>query len=405
MGDTTKVESFKYLKTKIKTMKTKYALVLSGGGFLAAFQLGALNYLYKNWEKITGQDSPMKFDLISSISGGSMNGSLLAMNKLDLLNDLWVHQIGRKGASEIYTSEFIDTSSKSDDLKFKLDLKQLSSRLNIKLDFDLGVFEKLGMIFSKKKRAKIIKSALQELQSQIKVSLPKFKSIADNSPLKKKLQKYLDRSLIKGTKFFCGFVSLDSGKYHSVSHDEFSSDNDFVNGVLSSASIPMIWNPVEKISFQSGHRTVISTNNIDGGVRNVSPLGDVIKHINQDTKHRYKIIVINCSHPTPKQKDYSNKSIGAIAYRSLYEIAMNEIFNNDVNHFIKINDLIKQAEVSGHSLTGTNGTQLRSFDATIINPDHNIDLGSPLVANENLIKQRIEHGIQMASRAFTNPKK
>ncbi|PHR45465.1 MAG: Patatin [Fluviicola sp.] len=385
-------------------MKTKYALVLSGGGFLAAFQLGALNYLSENWKKITGLDTPMKFDLISSISGGSMNGSLLAMNKLDLLNDLWVHQIGRNGASEIYTSEFIDTSSKSDHLKFKLDLKQLSSRLNVKLDFELGVFEKLGVIFSKKKRANIIKSVLKELQSQIKVSLPKFKSIADNTPLKKKLQKYLDRSLIKGTKFFCGFVSLDSGKYHSVSHDEFSTDNDFVNGVLSSASIPMIWNPVEKISFRDGLKTVVSTNNIDGGVRNVSPLGDLIKHINQDKKHRYKIIVINCSHPTPKHKDYSNKSIGTIAYRSLYEIAMNEIFNNDVNHFIKINDLIKQAESNGHSLTEINGTQLRSFDATIINPDQHIDLGSPLVVNEKLIKQRMDHGELMATQVFTNPK-
>ncbi|MBL7728612.1 MAG: patatin-like phospholipase family protein, partial [Dinghuibacter sp.] len=29
--------------------KTKYALVLSGGGFKGAFQLGALNYLKDHW--------------------------------------------------------------------------------------------------------------------------------------------------------------------------------------------------------------------------------------------------------------------------------------------------------------------------------------------------------------------
>jgi hypothetical protein len=29
--------------------KTKYALVLSGGGFKGAFQLGALNYMKEHW--------------------------------------------------------------------------------------------------------------------------------------------------------------------------------------------------------------------------------------------------------------------------------------------------------------------------------------------------------------------
>lgn len=32
-------------------MKTKIALVLSGGGFNGAFQVGALEYLKQNWKR------------------------------------------------------------------------------------------------------------------------------------------------------------------------------------------------------------------------------------------------------------------------------------------------------------------------------------------------------------------
>ena len=37
--------------------KKKIALVLSGGGFNGAFQVGALNYINENWKKITGLTS------------------------------------------------------------------------------------------------------------------------------------------------------------------------------------------------------------------------------------------------------------------------------------------------------------------------------------------------------------
>ena len=103
----------------------KFALVLSGGGFNGAFQLGALNYLHDNWKKITGLSSPMKFDIIAGVSVGAINGSMIAMNKLGTLNQLWLDKIAKKGASEIYTSDFIDTNSKGDNLKMKLDIVKL----------------------------------------------------------------------------------------------------------------------------------------------------------------------------------------------------------------------------------------------------------------------------------------
>jgi len=382
--------------------KSKIALVLSGGGFNGAFQLGAINYINENWKKITGSSKPMKFDIIAGVSTGALNGSLLAMNKLDLLNDLWIHQIGKKGVTEIYTSDFIDTSSKSDQVKLKIDLKGLAKRLMPELDFKLNFFNKLGLIFSKKKRKQIIKDILADIELGIKDSLPKIRSIADNTPLKKKLEKYLDRSEIKDTDFICGFVSLDTGDYHSVMHNEFSTEQDFVNGVLASTAIPMIWSPVESIRFITENGIVDSLNNVDGGVRNVSPLGDVINLINKDPDTHYKIIIINCNSGVAKAKNFAKKSIAAIAARSLYEIAVTEIFNNDVDHFVKINNLIKQAEAWDNEIVfySDKMNALKSFDAVIINPHKDIEMGSSLVANEQLINHRMIHGAAMARIAF-----
>ena len=135
-----------------KRKKTKYALVLSGGGFNGAFQLGAINYINDNWKKITGLSGKMKFDLIAGVSVGSINGSMLALNKLGLLNELWLEKIAKKGVSEVYTSDFIDVNDKGDDLKMKLDIESIRKRLIPDFKIDLGIFKKLGLIFSKKKR-------------------------------------------------------------------------------------------------------------------------------------------------------------------------------------------------------------------------------------------------------------
>jgi len=379
--------------------KKKFALVLSGGGFNGAFQLGALNYINENWKQITGLTTPMKFDIVAGVSTGSLNGALIAMDKLPLLNDLWVHQIGRNGVSEIYSSDIIDTSSKEDKLKLKISLKQLAKKLIPEVNFKLRFFEKLGLIFSKKKRKKILDSIIKDVKASIKVNLSKFKSIADNTPLRKKLERYLDRSAINTTKFLCGFVSLDTGKYHGVLHHEFASEQDFVNGVIASTSIPMVFNPIDRIRFNSNNGSINSLNNVDGGIRNVSPLGDVIKLINEDPESEYKIIIINCNSGIPKHEDYSEKSIGAIAGRSMYDIVMTEVFNNDLNQFMKINELVKQAKAWDNEIALYNSDKriIKEFDAVVISPSPEVELGNALVVNQKLINLRLEHGYEVAA--------
>ena len=389
------------METKRKRQQ-KIALVLSGGGFNCAFQLGALNYIQKHWKKITGLPRPMKFDIIAGVSGGALNGALLAMDKLSLLNDLWINQIGKKGVSEIYTSDIIDTSHKGDNIKLKVDVKKLTKRLTPTIDTKFSFLGKLGLIFSKRKRKEIIQSVLKSVVEDVKLSLPNFKSMADNTPLKKKLEKYLNRDEIVNTSFISGFVSLNSGAYHSVIHDQYQSNTDFINGVLASTSMPLVWSPVNSIHFNTQQGLIQSKNNIDGGIRNVSPLGDVIKLINEDAENEYKVIVINTNSGMTKPKDFSNKSIFGIAFRSLYDITMTEVFNNDIQFFTKVNHIVKQAEAWDYEITlfNENNQQIKSFESIIISPDPNFDLGNPLVANEELIKRRMEHGEMMTKQKF-----
>ncbi len=381
--------------------KKKIALVLSGGGFNCAFQLGALNSIQKHWKQLTGLTTPMKFDIVAGVSGGALNGVLVAMNQLPLLNDLWIHRIGRKGVSEIYTSEIIDTTSQGNTIKLKLDIKQLLKKLTPQINVKLDFFRKLGVAFSKRKRKQLLESILKEVEQNIKINLPKYKSIADNSSLRKKLEKYLDRNQIKGTKFLCGFVSLDTGNYHGVIHDQFQSEQDFVNGVLASTSIPTVWNPVEKISFYNQYRITTSYNNVDGGIRNVSPLGDVIQLINEDQEDcEYKIIIINTRSGILKHKDFSNQSLVGIAVRSLYEIAMSEIFHNDIKHFLDLNKVVKQTKSWGNDnvLRTESNKIIKAYDAIVIQPDANMNLGNSLVANKELIERRIKFGEEMTKK-------
>jgi NTE family protein len=385
----------------MKNTHKKIALVLSGGGFNGAFQLGAINYINENWKKITGLNTPMRFDLIAGVSTGALNGALIAMNKLELLNNLWINKIGKNGVSEIYTSDIIDTSSKSSKIKLKIDLKSISKRLIPEIDLQMGLFKKLGIVFSKNRRKKIINDLLTKIERGIKFNFSNFQAVADNTPLKRKLEKFVSQGEIIGTKFYCGFVSLDTGKYHSVHSDSFLSNEDFINGILASTSIPVIWKPIPQINFKTNGGIVSSTNNVDGGIRNVSPLGDVIKLIN-DEQAEYKIIVINCNSGTVKQEDFGRKSIGEIASRSVYDITLTEIFNNDVNQFIQINELVKQTKqiCDNAILTNKYAKELKTFEAVVINPHKDIELGSALVANEELINNRINHGKAMAKIAF-----
>ena len=368
----------------------KLALVLSGGGFKGAFQVGALEYLRDNWNDIAPDRPPLHFDIVAGVSVGSLNGLLVAQDQFDDLVRLW-KDVARNGVSEIYTSDFIDTSADSSpnpSLRTSLTWQAIKKNFprTTKNIFVRAVFNR------------------QRIFREFKAEFQQFKAVADNTPLRNKLLRLAKRDRITDTVFKCGFVSLSDGKYYSIRHDEFASDKDFADGVLASTGMPIVWPPVARVTTTQGSPTSL----VDGGIRDVSPLGDVIREIVKDeSPEDYTIIIINTSSGRVDEEDFGDKNIVQIALRSLVDIAINEIFNNDLREFIDKNYLVQQFRdrLPGEDVydydyaTGGRGKKLKFFNALIIQPEANV-LGDTLTASQAQIDYRSLHGRARAEIAL-----
>ncbi len=374
----------------------KIALVLSGGGFKGAFQVGALQYLRENWAQIAPQRPPLSFDIVAGVSVGSLNGLLVALDEFDKLVQLW-EEVARNGVSEIYTSDFIDTSGDPDDP---------TPELKIKLTWDT-----LRKHFPQTTRNILVRAIFNRkaILRAFREEFQRFKSVADNDPLYRKLLVLAERDKIGDTVFKCGFVSLRDGKYYSVNQNEFRTDRDFAKGVLASTAMPIVWSPVEGIDTADGGLESL----VDGGIRDVSPLGDVIDEIaRDDTPEDYTIIVINCSSGRVTEENFEDKNIVQIALRSLVDIAITEIFNNDIREFVdknyilqQIRDKLPDEDIYDYDADSNGrGNKLKFFNALIIQPEANI-LGDTLTASRPQIDYRLAHGrarAEIALRRFLN---
>ena len=375
--------------------KQKFALVLSGGGFKGAFQVGALNYLRENWNQIFPEAGPMHFDIIAGVSVGALNGVMLAMNKEKELNELW-ELIARNGVEEVYTSPFIDTKAQGEEPKFSFNAEVLKEQFLPDFQVKAKLLDGVKMLFSKKARQKFIEKTMEDAASSIGSHIANFRNIADNTPLYEKLKKTVDREAITDCQYFCGFVSLDDGAYSSVSSERFIDNKDLIKGILASTAIPIVWNPVPDI--RTADKRI--RNSVDGGIRNNSPLGDVIRAIEDDPEDNveYTVVIINCGTGSIREQDFSRSNIFEIALRSLEEITLSEIFNNDIKHFMRINELVCQAKAAGVEVFKEQDCPLQEFKSLLIQPADDI-LGNMLCANEALIRLRMKHGRQKAEEA------
>lgn len=374
----------------------KFALVLSGGGFKGAFQIGALRHLRKNWQVLYPDTPEMKFDIIAGVSVGALNGVLTASGEFDELEKLWI-DIG-DDPKEIYTSDFIDTSNRTDALSFKIDFNGIREKFLPETKLKISLLKGLQLLFSASGRKRYTDELLRNVQVEFRSNFSKFRSIADNTPLRKRLEALVRIDKIRNCIYKCGFVSLNDGKYYAYRHSDFKSDKDFQSAILASTAMPVVWEPVPTIEVKGKSAPILQS--VDGGILNVSPLADVIREINDDDPaHEYTVIIINCNSGEVEYEDYSKANIAGIALRSLNDIAITEIFNNDITEFARINDLIHQVrdkcpdfELHNFNLLEGRTTQiLRPFKTIIIQTDSG-KLGDPLVANKSLNERRIRHG-------------
>src|ERR1043165_4827391 len=202
----------------------KYALVLSGGGFKGAFQLGALQYIRQNWKTITGETSEMHFDIIAGVSVGALNGVMVGMNKFEALEQLWAE--AKVNSDIIYTSEIVQVGGNG-----KPKIKPgLIGTLKNKLfpNWNWGTIG-WNALFAK-----------QKLANEFEANFKKFRSIANFQPLYNKLETFSDVAALMQNKtlFMCGFVNLDDGIYYKVTSDNLPGAD---NAAKSKSLAKSIW--------------------------------------------------------------------------------------------------------------------------------------------------------------------
>lgn len=314
----------------------KIALVLSGGGAKGAFQAGALQYIE---EHIKPRFPDFNFSIVSGVSVGCLNGVMVAMNQMPRLLQVW-NTIENK---LVYTGRIT------------------------------------------------LPSAFLHLALRGKQAILGYK------PLEKMVKGLVSRQAVlqTGKQFLMGVVSLTDGYYHTYTAEDFSDEENFQKAVLASSVMPVLWEPIASIRSRKNTITQV----VDGGLRNNSPLGDVLDYAPDE------VVIINCSpfnrdkvliEPSPD----AARNVFTIAKRSLLEIAMNEIFITDLREYLNLNHLVRQAQENGITLTNRKGKTLKAYKTVLISPEQT--LGDVLDFSQPSVQKRIKLGYAAAQEAFKN---
>jgi NTE family protein len=327
----------------------KTAIILSGGGFRGAFQFGALKYL---------NEIGIKPDLVAGVSVGALNGSFIAANKFKELNEIW-EGVQKNGSSEIFDSKYVD----------------LDNNMALKIKKIYKYFFKEQSVFSL-----LTKGGRARLTN----TWNSFSALSTCEPMAEKL-KSISLEDIK-VPFSCGATSLNDGKFNYKFNFDFSSNNQFRKFIEASATMPIICPPVKKVITKNN----TMTNLVDGGVRCIVPISQVIEHI-KNSKEDWELIIINCSTGELTPTENIN-NIGKIGLRSLNDIALSQIFINNLKTTEIINKFVK---ASGRKIL--NG--YKYYPLKIISPS-GLDIGDTLDSNSEIIKYRIEQGYKTAKKLW-----
>lgn len=201
------------------------------------------------------------------------------------------------------------------------------------------------------------------------------KSFYGNRPLQDMLKAELAAGTIS-VDIRVGAVSLVTGEYVQF----LRNDPHLAEAILASTVMPIIWTPVDVSPQQLSM--------VDGGVRNISPVGDVLD------SEPDEIVIINCGGQESTPLPEPPKNILAIGQRSL-DILLNELFRGDMQEFLRINALVQEASAHGVTLHHpTTGKPLKHYACKIIEPTQ--PLGDTLDFSQAAIQQALRHGAERA---------
>jgi NTE family protein len=155
------------------------------------------------------------------------------------------------------------------------------------------------------------------------------------------------------TELIVGAVSLVTGEFMAFR----ATDPRFKNALLASAALPLVFPPIDVDPTLKAM--------VDGGTRNITPIGTVIAESPDE------IVVVNCSSRRGLEiKEPPTTALG-ISQRA-FEIAMFQIFQNDLGKFDRMNRLVGQAEAQGATLRNNDGRPFRRVPLHVIEPDDRI---------------------------------
>lgn len=278
------------------------------------------------------RENGFSFNAISGISVGSLNGAMLATNQLDKLLEIW-HQIT---PARVY------------------------------------------------RKNSLLSLARQYLVYKLGFGDPPIARY-DNKPLQKLMKHYLIDKQVT-LPFHFGYVKLESGKYVQAiirRTDGHTIDKADLKRLLASTAIPVYFRPV-KVGDDWG---------VDGGVRNISPIKEVLPY------NPNQMVII----PTePLSKDHGTKEVRdilEIAFRSI-NIMLDEIFHEDIDRFLAINRLVKQAEAKGLTLTKSDGSPYQYIEPILIAPKE--PLGDALNFDNQNVRNMMEKGKKRAEEVLGN---
>jgi NTE family protein len=202
-------------------------------------------------------------------------------------------------------------------------------------------------------------------------------SFYGNQPLRDLLAREYEPEKIK-VNVRIGSVSLVTGEYTQF----VPSDPNFDTAVLASTVMPLIWEPV---NISPAYPSMV-----DGGVRNISPIGDVLQFDPDE------IVIINCGSETFDPLPAPPNTVLNIGYQTL-EIMLNELFRGDMGQFQMINGLVKEAAGQGVTLHHpTTGQPLKYYDCKIIEPE--TPLGDTLDFSQPSVQKSLKAGWDQAKK-------
>lgn len=166
------------------------------------------------------------------------------------------------------------------------------------------------------------------------------KSLYNTGPLKKLLKKFYDPAKVaaSGIELRLGVVSLQSGEFRTIDQSVPGLDN----WVYASCAMPVFFEPLETSDKQQW---------VDGGVRDVTPLGSALE-LNPSG-----VLVIRAS---PRPGTAKSKKFGGLVSIGLRaaNILQSEVSRNDLQNTQLINDMLAARdqmfttlEAAGHTAT------------------------------------------------------